>query len=162
MVINMQSQRVISETPEETFALGGKVLITALETAEKDKPLVFWLEGELGAGKTYFTKGIAHALGITGISSPTFVLMKKFKISRRSDECAVKDKIYFFHIDCYRIYDEEDARQIGLDKIISNPCAIIAIEWAERIKEIIPKPYWKMEFKYEGESGRKINITRIE
>lgn len=150
-------REIITKSAEETTGLGQQVLLEALESAEKNKPLIFYLSGELGAGKTYFTKGVAKALGITVITSPTFVLMKKFKIVDQALR-QVQDKQYFFHIDCYRIYDAEDARQIDLDKIISNPRAIIAIEWAERIEEIIPKPYWKVGFKYEGEEQRRITI----
>ncbi len=146
----------VTKNTEETVELGWQVLLEALGGAKKDKPLIFYLSGELGAGKTYFTKGVAKALGITTITSPTFVLMKKFKISQMRKECARLGKKYFFHIDCYRIYDAEDARQIDLDKVLTNPRAIVAVEWAERIAELIPKPYWKIEFKYEGESKRRI------
>lgn len=150
-----------TKSPEETFVFGKKILKKALKDADKDKPLTFCLSGELGAGKTYFVKGIASALGIKVITSPTFVVMKKFKISALREECEIAGKKYFFHIDCYRIDDAEDARQIDLDKIIANPRAIIAVEWAERIEEIIPKPYWKIEFKYKGEGGRQVTIDKL-
>jgi len=152
---------ITTKSEQETIELGRKVLAEALAEAKKEMPLIFYLEGELGAGKTYFVKGVGQALGITAITSPTFILMKKFKISRLRSECEEKGKKYFFHIDCYRIYDAGDARQIGLDDALKNPRAVIAIEWAERIADIIPKPYWKVEFKYKGEGERKISIRRI-
>lgn len=154
-------RELLTKSAEETTELGRKVLLDALKSAEKDTPLIFYLSGELGAGKTYFVKGLAKVLGISTITSPTFVLMKKFKISAMLKECKAKDKEYFFHIDCYRIYDAEDARQVDLDKTLTNPRAIVAIEWAERIAELIPKPYWKVEFEYEGEKKRKI-VVRCE
>lgn len=153
----------ITKNAEETIELGKETLLKTLKETNKKQPLVFYLSGELGAGKTYFVKGIAAALGISGITSPTFVLMKKFKLaaSPRGGEAALRGKKYFFHIDCYRIYDAEDARQIGLDKAITNPRAIVAIEWAERIAEIIPKPYWKAKFKYRSEGDRSVAIQYV-
>lgn len=151
----------VAKNQEEMIDLGEELLKQALKEADKNKPLVFWLQGELGAGKTYFTKGIARALGIDTITSPTFVLMKKFKISRAMKECQAKSKKYFFHIDCYRVRDSQDAKQIELDKIIANSRAIIAIEWAERIKDIIREPFWKVEFEYKGKDKRKVSIKYI-
>lgn len=150
----------ITKSSEETVELGERVLLEALPYAEKNKPLIFYLSGELGGGKTYFTKGIARALGISSITSPTFVLMKKFKLFGETLRQA-QGKKYFIHIDCYRIYHTEDAHQIGLDKIITNPRAIIAIEWAERIAELISEPYWKVDFRYKREGERAIIIDKI-
>ncbi|MBI1888350.1 MAG: tRNA (adenosine(37)-N6)-threonylcarbamoyltransferase complex ATPase subunit type 1 TsaE, partial [Candidatus Spechtbacteria bacterium] len=134
----------------------------ALLDAEAEKSLIFCLTGELGAGKTYFTKGLASALGITDIRSPTFVLMKKFIIKSKGSLDEGKNKKYFYHIDCYRVHDEKDARNIGLDKMLEDSRAIFAIEWAERIQAVIPRPYWKVKFRYEGENKRKIEIEKVE
>lgn len=136
-------------------------LAEALLDVEVEKPLIFCLTGELGAGKTYFTKGLASALGITGIRSPTFVLMKKFIIKSKGSLDREKGKKYFYHVDCYRMYDQKDAKLIGLDKILQDSHAIVAIEWAERIGEIIPKPYWRVKFRYEGEEKRGITIDKV-
>lgn len=117
------------------------------------RALIFYLTGELGAGKTHFVKGLAQALGIEdNITSPTFVLMKKFVIGEK----------LFFHIDCYRIYDSKDAEQIGLDKVFKNPRAIIAIEWAERIEDIIPMPYWEVRMEHVGDTLRRIVVKNVQ
>lgn len=145
----------------ETVALGKKCMEEALKKGRQDTPLIFYLKGELGAGKTHFVKGLARALGIYAITSPTFVVMKKFALRGLKKEYARASKRYFFHIDCYRIRDSKDARQIGLDTILKNPRAIFAIEWAERMQDIIPRPYWKIEFSHKGEQARSIKIQNI-
>lgn len=156
----MKSQ-ITTKSEKETTEFAEKSLREALRGAERDKPLIFWLEGELGAGKTQFVKGLAAGLDIKDrITSPTFVLMKKFKIPK-TNPAAKKGKSLFFHIDCYRIYDSEDAKQIGLDEVIKNPRAIVAIEWAERIVDIIFAPYWKLNFEHVEESNRKISIKNV-
>lgn len=157
----MDEKILITRKTEETTSFGRRILQAALQANKKEKPLIFYLKGELGAGKTHFVKGLAVELGITSITSPTFVMMKKFKISAMVNECENKGKQFFFHIDCYRIYDAQDALQIDLDKVLLNPHAIIAIEWAERIEELIPKPYWKIEFTYKSEEERSIHIKYV-
>jgi tRNA threonylcarbamoyl adenosine modification protein YjeE len=145
----MDQFSAVTHSARETIALGTKCMEESLEKARKGKPLIFYLEGELGAGKTHFVKGLAAGLGIKdNITSPTFVLMRKYG--------------RFYHIDCYRIYDAEDAKKIGLDKIFEMPNAIIAVEWAERIKDIIPKPYWEIKMEHEGEVKRKISIKHVQ
>ncbi|MFY9457438.1 MAG: tRNA (adenosine(37)-N6)-threonylcarbamoyltransferase complex ATPase subunit type 1 TsaE [Candidatus Spechtbacterales bacterium] len=146
----------ITKSPQETALLAKDFLEKALKEAKKGNPLIFYLEGELGAGKTHFAKGLAQALGIKdNITSPTFVLMKKFDIP--ADNMARKlGKKLFIHIDCYRIYDSKDAEQIGLDKVLENPRTIIAIEWAERIADIIPKPYWEIKMEHVSEMERRV------
>ncbi len=140
---------VVTNSTQETIALAKKFLEKALKEAKDNTPLIFYLEGDLGAGKTHFVKGLAAGLGIKdNITSPTFVLMKKYG--------------RFYHIDCYRIYDAKDAKQIGLDKIFEIPNAIIAVEWAERIKDIIPKPYFKIKMEHEEDSKRKISIKHVQ
>lgn len=142
----------ISKSAQETIDFAKDFLKKTLKEAPKDAPLIFYLKGELGSGKTYFVKGLAQALGIEdNITSPTFVLMKKFTIGQK----------LFFHIDCYRIYDSKDAEQIGLDKVFKNPRAIIAIEWADRIKEIIPRPYWEIKMEHVDDTHRKMTIKNV-
>ena len=152
---------ITTKSSQETIEFAGKFLKKAQDTAETDKPLIFYLTGELGAGKTHFVKGLAEALSITdNVTSPTFVLMKKYVVSGDAASQQAGKKL-FFHIDCYRIYGAEDARQIGLDKILENPRAIVAIEWAERIYDIIPFPYWEIKFEHVGKGKRRISIRKL-
>ena len=160
--------RIITKSSQETIDFAKDFVKKALKGAKNDSPLIFCLSGELGAGKTYFVKGLAEALGIKdNITSPTFVLMKKYKIRKKVEKAGpgpafAAGKGMFFHIDCYRIYDSEDARQIGLDKILQNPRAIIAVEWAERIADLIPRPFFKIKFKHAGEGKRKIVVKNVQ
>lgn len=111
----------------------------------KKNALVFGLVGELGAGKTTFTKAFAKGLGIKNkITSPTFVLMKNYKV--------------FFHIDCYRIKNAKDILELDFKEIVSNPQNIIMIEWAEKIRKILPKNTIWIKFKMISQKERKIII----
>lgn len=145
---------IVTKNEQETIKFAKNFLEDILKEANRGKPLIFYLTGELGAGKTHFVKGLAQALGIKdNITSPTFVLVKKYIIP--------KGLAIFFHIDCYRIYDSEDARQIGLDKVLQSPKAIIAVEWAERIEDIIPRPYWKVKMEHAGGRERRISVKKL-
>ena len=145
----MDQFSTVTRSARGTIAFGKRCMKESLKKAGQDMPIIFCLEGDLGAGKTHFVKGLAAGLGIKdNITSPTFVLMKKYG--------------RFYHIDCYRIYDAKDAKQIGLDKIFEIPNAIIAVEWAERIKDIIPKPYVEIKIEHEEDSARKISIKHVQ
>lgn len=157
----MQTQ-IITKSSQGTIVFAKKFLEKTLKEVQENVPLIFYLEGELGAGKTHFVKGLAEALSIKdNITSPTFVLMKKYAIWN-NDAAQGAGKKLFFHIDCYRIYDVQDARQIGLDKILENPRAIVAVEWAERIGEIVPKPYWEIKMEHIDDKTRKIVIKNVQ
>lgn len=118
------------------------------------------LQGDLGGGKTCFLQGFAKGLGIKEkITSPTFVIMKKFKINHLT----VKPHAYrqagfshFYHIDCYRIKDPREISGIGFKEIISNPQNIVAIEWVEKIKKILPKDTLILKFDFINRNTRKI------
>lgn len=101
------------------------------------------LSGELGSGKTTFTQGLLRGLKIKGpYTSPTFVIMKKYS----------KD---IFHIDAYRV-KENDIINLGWKEIIADNNKIIIIEWADRIKKIIPEGALWINFKWISENKRKI------
>ncbi len=132
----------ITNSPEETSALG-ESLGKSCQGGE-----AILLLGNLGAGKTCFTQGIAKGLGIKGkVNSPTFNLMKVYKIK----------KGVLCHIDAYRLNSGNDLITIGLDDYLGKKDAIVVIEWAERVKDIWPKNKIKIEFKNFKDS-RKIKI----
>ena len=112
----------------------------------KSKRGIIGLQGELGAGKTTFIQAFAKGLGIRNkITSPSFVLMKKYK--------------NFYHIDCYRIKTYKDILSLDFQEIISNPRNIVLIEWAEKIKKILPKNTIWLKFKIVSNNERKILIS---
>jgi len=89
------------------------------------------LQGDLGSGKTCLTQGIGVGLGVTGtICSPTFVLVNELPPSG--------DGPFLYHIDLYRILDAYDALSLGLEEYVHGD-GVVVIEWAERVREYLPK-----------------------
>ena len=102
------------------------------------------LSGDLGAGKTAFTKGVAEYFGLDGVTSPTYAYLNVYG-----------DKIY--HYDCYRLSCGEDAVALGLTDYF-NGDNICIIEWAENIKDVLPKNYKKVVIERIDENTRKITL----
>ena len=101
------------------------------------------LKGELGAGKTTFAQGVAKGLGVKEkILSPTFVIIKSYKI--RNTKYKIQN---LYHVDCYRIKNEQDLLALGWDKIVSDPQNLVLIEWPERIRKVLPKNTISISFK---------------
>jgi tRNA threonylcarbamoyladenosine biosynthesis protein TsaE len=110
------------------------------------------LSGDLGAGKTAFTKALANLLGIVEIvTSPTFVIEKIYELKGQSFT-------YLIHIDAYRIDRSEELRHLGFDQIVSSPENLIVIEWPERVQDIIPKNAKQISFKFIDETTREITF----
>lgn len=111
-----------TNSPEETFAAGRKLGMTA-------KPgEIYTLSGDLVVGKTVFTQGVAAGLGITEhVNSPTFTIVQVYESGR----------LPFYHFDVYRIGEVDEMEEIGYeDYFYGNGLCIV--EWAERIRELIP------------------------
>jgi tRNA threonylcarbamoyladenosine biosynthesis protein TsaE len=142
-------KKIITNSAKETQKLGEKL---AREIKSRKTAVVLCLQGDLGGGKTTFLQGFAKGLGIKEkILSPTFVILKHFKIESSEFED-------FYHIDCYRINKPEDILDLGLKEIILNPKNIIAIEWPERIFKILPESAIFIKFKFIDENKREINL----
>ena len=142
-----------TKNPSQTRKLGEKLAKEILMKKTK-KAVVVGLIGELGGGKTTFLQGFAKGLGIKEkILSPTFVIMKNF-----SPSCLNSKFKHFYHIDCYRIQKPKEILGLGFKKIISDPENIIAIEWADRIKEALPKNVVMLEFDFINKNTRRITI----
>ena len=113
------------------------------------------LIGDLGGGKTYFTKGLAQGLGIKKlISSPSFILMKIYPLK--------KGKIkQLCHVDLYRLKDPKDIIHLGLKEYLGQKNTICVIEWADKIKNIL-KPYIKitLNFQFVDRNTRKITMKK--
>ena len=103
---------------------------------------VIGLIGNLGAGKTNFTKGLALGLGIKNkITSPTFVVMKVYQTEKN------KKINKLIHIDAYRLSSMESLSTIGLEEYLEKKDNVIIIEWADRIKKFLPKKTKFLEIK---------------
>lgn len=111
---------------------------------------VFALIGELGSGKTTFLQGFGKGLGIKRtLPSPTFLLARAYPVRR---------KFTLYHIDCYRIKSSRDILDLGFRDWISHPDHIVVIEWADRIRRMLPKNSAWIIFSH----GRKKNERSID
>ena len=141
-------QKYITNSAAQTKSLGQRMSQKILKSKEA---VVVSLKGDLGSGKTTFVQGFAKGLGIKHrILSPTFVLMKKYKIPNTKKQ--------FYHIDCYRIKKAPDLSALNLEKLFLNPLNIITIEWAEKIKNILPQNTIILNFKYQNQNQREIMV----
>ncbi|RLC39044.1 tRNA (adenosine(37)-N6)-threonylcarbamoyltransferase complex ATPase subunit type 1 TsaE [Candidatus Falkowbacteria bacterium] len=120
--------RIITNSEKETFKL-------AKDFSEKLKGgEIIGLIGDLGAGKTIFTKGLAKGLGVKKmVNSPTFVLMKIYDCQNHK---TIKKLV---HIDAYRLNSEKDIEAIGAAEYFGRADIITVIEWADKIKKVLPK-----------------------
>ena len=110
---------------------------------------VVTLTGDLGAGKTTFTKSLAKALGIDEpVTSPTFTLMNQYQ----------GKNLKLYHFDMYRIEDIDEILETGLTEYFGNTDAVCVIEWAENIKQLLPKNLTKISIEKLGETKRKFVI----
>ncbi len=102
------------------------------------------LSGDLGAGKTAFTKGVAKFFGFTGVTSPTYAYLNVYG-----------DKVY--HYDCYRLSCGEDAERLGLTDYFGGD-NICIIEWAENIEDALPENYKTVKLERLDENTRRISL----
>lgn len=115
-----------------------------------DSACVVALHGDLGSGKTTFTKLFSEKLGVEeNVHSPTFVIMKVYGI----DYAGFKKLI---HIDAYRLEKESELLHLGWEELISEPENLILIEWPERVAGVIPENAKKINFKFIDENVREI------
>lgn len=138
MIIETNSER-------ETYELGVKMGRDAAAGQ------VYTLIGDLGVGKTVFTKGLAAGLGIgEPVSSPTFTIVQIYEEGR----------LPFYHFDVYRIGDVEEMEEIGYEDYIYGG-GVSLIEWADLIEEILPEHYTQIRIEKAPEKGfdyRRIDI----
>ena len=122
----------------------------AEKLAKKLKPgdfLAFY--GDLGSGKTTFIQGLALALGVKRrIISPTYIIVRTYDLGQS----------IFYHIDLYRTENKDDLLGLGIDQIINDKTSIVALEWADKMGEYLPKKRIELHFEYTGENTRKITI----
>lgn len=145
-VVFNESKELVSESPHQTQKVG-EYLIGKYDKDLK-KPLVFIIQGDLGAGKTVLIKGVAKKLGIENIISPTYVIYYEYG--------------NFYHFDLYQIEESQEFKHLRVEKLL-KPGNILCFEWGEKIGELyeILKEKAKIVYvniEYIGESERKITI----
>ena len=107
------------------------------------------LQGDLGAGKTNFVQGLARGLAIAqDVNSPTFILANEYNDGR----------LPLYHIDAYRVENAQEAEGFGLDDYLSGD-GVTVIEWAERVRNALPRDVLWIEFEYVDENTRYVRAT---
>lgn len=115
------------------------------------KSLVVALEGNLGSGKTTFIQGFAKGLKIKeNVLSPTFLILKQFPINSRHSYAN------FYHIDAYRLKNPDELLELGFGDLIKNPENIVIIEWADKVRRLLPKK--TLHIKFSNLKGNRRNI----
>lgn len=139
--------KIITNSSEETKKF-------AEDFAKKYFRGIIALTGNLGAGKTTFTQGFAKGLGIKDtINSPTFVLLKRYVVPDK--------KQFFFHLDLYRLENEQELKNLGIEEILENRENIILIEWAEKAENLLPKKYTNIYIDNLEEDKREIIVEEL-
>ncbi len=112
---------------------------------------VVLLEGNLGAGKTFFVRAILNSFDETNVNSPTFAIVNEYEVNNL--------KVY--HFDFYRINKEYELYDIGIDDYLSDENAIVFIEWADLFPEAISKATYKVKINLLQSGNREIEITSL-
>lgn len=148
--------KLVSRNPAATRRFAGSALRRF--ASKSRRPLTLALSGELGSGKTTFVQGLARALGIREHPrSPTFVLAKRYQVTRRGLPWR-----HFVHVDAYRIERPSEARRIGLAEILDEHDAIVVVEWADRIRKLIPRSAVWVRFMHGKEPReRRLQIPKL-
>lgn len=137
------NQQYTTTSSEETFALG-KRLAENLQGND-----ILLLEGDLGVGKTVFTKGLAEGLGIARmVKSPTFNLVKEYD-----------GRLKLYHFDLYRIEDPEELYEIGFDSYLTAG-GVCVIEWPQIAEDFLPQEVFRVFIERSGENCRRITVER--
>lgn len=145
----------ISKSVKETQKIAQDLAKKIVNSRIGKEAKVLAFEGELGAGKTTFIQAFAKALGIEqNLTSPTFVLLKQYELPIQDGQIFEM----FIHIDAYRLNEGKDLLLLGVGEMIKNPKNIIAIEWSERVADILPKEYIKVHLDHISEEERRIRI----
>jgi tRNA threonylcarbamoyladenosine biosynthesis protein TsaE len=139
-MVKQESFTLFTYSPEETMAMASK-LARLLHSGD-----VLLLEGDLGAGKTTFTKGLAKGLGITkNVNSPTFTIIKEYKGGR----------LPLYHMDVYRLDDSFE--DLGFDEYFEGD-GVTVVEWAHLIQEQLPSQLLQINLYHEADAARRLEL----
>lgn len=134
-----------TNSPQETRALGRRL-------AEKLMPGdVILFDGDLGAGKSEMTRGIAEGLGVTGpVTSPSFTILNVYEDGR----------VPLYHFDWYRLESAEELYEMGMDEYLGGD-GVAVVEWPSQCEEAIPETYLAVKIRPVGENEREITLTGV-
>lgn len=133
---------MLTNSPAETRALGRQLAAMLMP----GDVLLLW--GDLGAGKSEFTRGVAEGLGVTStVTSPSFTILNVYEEGR----------IPLFHFDWYRIGDESELTDMGLDEYVGGD-GVALIEWHERAPYLIPETALEVQLAPQEDGSRRITF----
>jgi len=135
----MEEYKLTMRSEADTIALAQNI------ESEKFPNMVICLYGELGSGKTVFAKSFAHAMGIDGVTSSTFNIIKEYN-----------GELPLYHMDVYRIDDNAD--NLGIEEYFDKG-GVTIIEWADLIKEYLPEERLDIRFRVIDEETRVLILT---
>lgn len=134
-------KKIFTKSQAETKELAAKII------KHLKGGTVLGLIGELGSGKTVFVQGLAKALGVKQtVNSPTFVLMKIYDLRK-----ALHDIRHLVHVDAYRINNYQELLDVGLGEYLNKKDTLVAIEWADKVKKILPKKTLYINFQIKNQ-----------
>ena len=137
---------IVTESENETM-LTGKELANEILEIVKDSSIIVFLEGELGSGKTTFTKGILKGLNYDEmVTSPTYNLVQIHET----------EKLKVFHFDLYRITEPIELEEIGIDEYLNETGSLSIFEWPKNGKSYLPSPDYHIEISYKEGGERNI------
>ena len=140
----MEKMEIVQESELETAVRHALELL--LNKKKTSGASVIALHGDLGAGKTAFVKSLARELGVVeDVTSPTFVILKLYPLEEGGPFSVLA------HIDAYRIEDTDEMRVIRFDELLAEPRALLCIEWAEKIKDLLPSDALQVHIEIKGE-----------
>ncbi|KKW46270.1 MAG: tRNA (adenosine(37)-N6)-threonylcarbamoyltransferase complex ATPase subunit type 1 TsaE [Candidatus Liptonbacteria bacterium RIFCSPLOWO2_01_FULL_56_20] len=144
-----------SFSSEDTKVLGGALARALLrEKRRRAHATVLALAGELGSGKTTFVQGFFRALGVRArAASPTFILMRRTPLRGKKFR-----KV--FHIDAYRTKRPEDFVALGIREVFADPGNLVLIEWADKIKNILPPRAIRLSFAHKKDPDERKIVIR--
>ena len=130
----MEEYKITSHSDNETIAIAQNI------ESEKFPNMVICLNGDLGSGKTMFTKGFAHAMGIDDVTSSTFNIIKEYN-----------GELPLYHMDVYRV--DNNIESLGIEEYFEKG-GVTIIEWADLIEDYLPEERLDIKFKVIDENTR--------
>jgi len=142
-------EKIITNSPEETEKFAAD-FVKSLNPGD-----IVALTGDLGGGKTTFTRGLARGLGIeTQVVSPTFMLERILPVPGGGKIKKLR------HYDAYRLTSGNDLLDIGFNEVIRDADSIAVVEWADRVSEVLPERTIWIEFGFIDDTRRSLQVKR--
>lgn len=131
----IENRKIISRSESDTEKFA-KDFAKELQGGE-----IIALNGNLGSGKTFFVKSVCKALNIENATSPSFAIVNEYS-----------GDLKIYHFDFYRINKVNELYDIGFEEYLMDPNAVVFIEWADMIKEVLPRRYYEININRNGDN----------